>query len=75
MSEVAKLNAVKRSLMIASRVTSSALTDAKKHAPVKSITGGKRRRSSKGAAKVGKRGSKKGSKKGKKRGSKKGSKK
>ena len=66
MSEVAKLQAVKRSLAIAQRVTGNALTEAKKHRSVspKSLAGGRRRRSSKGAAKVGKKGSKKGSRKG-----------
>lgn len=65
MSEVAKLNAVKRSLAIAQRVTGSALSEAKKHAPAKSLAGGRRRRRSSGP-KVGKKGSKKGSRKGRK---------
>ena len=42
MSEVKKLESVQRSLQIASRVTSSALADAKRNAP--SLAGGKRRR-------------------------------
>lgn len=46
-SEVAKLQAVQRSLAIATRVTSSALTDAKKHRSASpSLAGGKKRRRS-----------------------------
>ena len=51
MSEVSKIQAVQRSLAIAQRVTSSALTEAKKHRSASpSLAGGKRRRRS-GSAK------------------------
>ena len=71
MSEVSKIQAVQRSLAIAQRVTSSALTEAKKHRSASpSLAGGKRRRSASpkksGAAKKGKGRKRSGSRKGKK---------
>lgn len=64
MSEVSKIQAVQRSLAIAQRVTSSALTEAKKRQSVSpSLAGGKKRRSA-SPKKTVKKG--KGSKKGKK---------
>ena len=45
MSEVKKLESVQRSLQIASRVTSSALADAKRNAP--SLASGRRKKSPK----------------------------
>ena len=62
MSEVKKLEAVKRSLAIANRVTSSALVEAKKHQKP-SLEGGKKRRRSGSVKKSGKKVGKKSGKK------------
>ena len=68
-TEVAKLQAVQRSLAIAQRVTGTALTEAKKHRSASpSLAGGKKRKRSPSA---GKKPKKSGSKKAKKAGSKK----
>ena len=66
MSEVSKIQAVQRSLAIAQRVTSSALTEAKKNRSAPSLAGGKKRRSSspKKSSGKGKSGKKSSSKKG-----------
>ena len=71
MSAVSQIQPVQRSLAIAQRVTSSALTEAKKHRSASpSLAGGKRRRSSSpkksGATKKGKGRKRSGSRKGKK---------
>ena len=72
MSEVAKIQNVQRSLAIAQRLTSSALTEARKHRSASpSLAGGKRRRRSaspakKSGAKKGKGRKRSGSRKGKK---------
>ena len=69
-TEVAKLQAVQRSLAIPQRVTGTALTEAKKHrsASPASLAGGKKRRSSspKRKASPSSKKSKKGGKKSKK---------
>lgn len=63
MSEVAKIQAVQRSLAIAQKVNSQALAEAKKHSAAPSLAGGKkRRRSASPAKKSGKKGGKKGKK-------------
>ena len=72
MSEVAKIQNVQRSLAIAQRLTSSALTEARKQrAASPSLAGGKKRRraaspSKKAGAKKGKGRKRSGSKRGKK---------
>ena len=70
MSEVSKIQAVQRSLAIAQKVTSSALSEARKHRSASpSLAGGKRRRRSASAGKkTGKKVHRKrsGSRKGKK---------
>lgn len=69
MSEVSKIQAIQRSLAIAQRTTSSALTEARKHRSASpSLAGGKRRRRSGSPKKTTKRTTRKrsGSRKGKK---------
>ena len=71
MSEVAKIQNVQRSLAIAQRLTSSALTEARKHRSASpSLAGGKRRRSASPKKAAGKKPSKGRKRSGSKRGKK-----